>query len=231
MSAELAQTILIAIAGIGFIVWLIALRFLLVTSRMTRTVDAPTTEDLSVSESRAGNCFFGSADVEGEPDALIEKALGLLAKMSALGPGAFGPLKIVERSKDRIVFEKTGLAGAAPAYAGGYRQGIFRFAALGKNRTRIDYAIEFDQGRWMLGLGWAFQMVGLLVLSVGCWVVYNFCVTSPDPNVRVQSVQMVQASHFLWPPFLLGGLYRQRRNAVYSAFDALVHNLPYYSAG
>src|SRR4029077_9926310 len=120
MSTETAQAVLIASAGIGIVVWLIALRFLLVTSRMARMVAASPTEELGSFEQRAENRLFGSADVEGEPSALMEKALGLLAKMSALGPGSLGPLKIVERTNDRVVFEGTGLGSAGQ----GFRQGI-----------------------------------------------------------------------------------------------------------
>ena len=42
-----------------------------------------------------------------------------------------------------------------------------------------------------------------------------------------QAVQMAQVVHFLWPPFLFGGLYRQRRRVAEEGFDRLLHNLPF----
>jgi len=39
---------------------------------------------------------------------------------------------------------------------------------------------------------------------------------------------MLQVVHFLWPPFLFGGLYRRGRSAVREAFEVMIHNLPYY---
>jgi hypothetical protein len=79
-----------------------------------------------------------------------------------------------------------------------------------------------------LWLGGLFQAAGLLALVVGCWAVYTYVASSPDPAVRWQTFQMAQAVHFLWPPFLCGGLYRRGARAVAAQFEALAHNLPYY---
>jgi hypothetical protein len=40
---------------------------------------------------------------------------------------------------------------------------------------------------------------------------------------------MVQAVHFLWPPFLFGALTRRARRAVATQFEALVNKLPYHN--
>ena len=117
-----------------------------------------------------------------------------------------------------------------PFYGGWYRQGRLMFEPLGADRTRIDYAIEVSPARWLLVLGWLFQASGLIALIVGCWLVYTFCVSSPRPELRWQTIQMVQAAHFLWPPFLFATLYRQRRKWVLTSFEALVQNLPYAEA-
>ncbi len=81
--------------------------------------------------------------------------------------------------------------------------------------------------RWLLWLGALFQAAGLIALVVGCWAVYTYIVCSRDPNVRWQTMQMIQVCHLLWPPFLLGALYRRGRREVVSRFEALAHNLPY----
>jgi hypothetical protein len=41
------------------------------------------------------------------------------------------------------------------------------------------------------------------------------------------ALQMMQAIHFVWPPFLFAQLSRQPVKAIRSQFEALVNNLPY----
>jgi hypothetical protein len=227
MSTELAQGVLTVITGLGFIVWLVALQFLIVTYRIGKT--HPETDALPSPEQPPGNWLFGSVEVEGQLGALMDRAVSLLVKLGSFHPGAFGPLKIVERTQSRIGFERIGPAAGMQSYGAWYRRGLLSFTALDPGRTRIDYAVEQTPARWLLGLGWAFQTAGLVALTVGCWAVATFCVPSPDPAVRAQTVQMIQVIHFLWPPFLCAGLYRQRKTAVLSQWEALVHNLPYHA--
>ena len=42
-----------------------------------------------------------------------------------------------------------------------------------------------------------------------------------------QTFQMLQAIHFLWPPFLFGYLYRKWWSAAGAALETMVHNLPH----
>jgi hypothetical protein len=91
----------------------------------------------------------------------------------------------------------------------------------------VDYAIAIPQGRVLLVLGAVFQLLGLIALVGGFFAIVTWVVPNPDPGVRAQSVQMMQVVHFLWPPFLLGGLYRMRRRTVQARFEILVNNLPY----
>jgi len=72
------------------------------------------------------------------------------------------------------------------------------------------------------------QLLGLVALGVGFWLIRTCVVTHPNPGVRAQAVQMVQAVHFLWPPFLCGALYRRGRSTIRNGFEVLIHNLPYY---
>jgi hypothetical protein len=83
-----------------------------------------------------------------------------------------------------------------------------------------------NQG-WLLWLGGLFQAAGLVALVTGAWAVYTFLASSPVPAARWQTFQMLQAGHFLWPPFLSGALYRRGTTAVAAQFQALAHNLPY----
>ncbi len=223
MSTEAAQLTLAAITLVGTVVWLISLQFLVLTYRKGKSRQSASAFSLDNPEQLPDDWFLGSADVDGQPSALLDKAVAILARQSALQPGAFGPLKITERTASRVAFERVGPMLAHQPF----HQGRLMFTSLGNARTRIDFAVELARGRWLLRLGWAFLAAGFLALSLGCWAIYVFCVSSNNPAVRVQAVQMVQCVHFLWPPFLFGGLYRHRMNSVLSSFEALVHNLPY----
>ena len=79
----------------------------------------------------------------------------------------------------------------------------------------------------MLVGGAAVLMLGLIALVVGFLVMQTYVISSPNPAVRGQVFQMCQVVHFLWPPFLFGGLYRKKFSVVRAGFDTLVHNLPY----
>jgi hypothetical protein len=70
-------------------------------------------------------------------------------------------------------------------------------------------------------------VAGLVALVGGGWAAYTFLASSPNPAARGQTLQMLQAVHFLWPPFLFGALYRWGNSAVAGQFDAFAHNLPY----
>ena len=108
-----------------------------------------------------------------------------------------------------------------------FRQGELRFTSLRAGRTRVEWAVEPVNMRWLLWLGGAFQVVGLFGLVVGCWAVDTYFASSPAPARRWQTLQMLQAVHFLWPPFLFGALYRSGARAVAAQFEALANNLPF----
>ena len=73
-----------------------------------------------------------------------------------------------------------------------------------------------------------FLVLGVIALVTGFVLVNTLVVPNRDPAVRGQTLQMLQVGHFLWPPFLFGGLYRRQYTAVRARFDTLIHNLPYY---
>jgi hypothetical protein len=225
MSVEAAEVLLAVITAIGLAVWISALQFLWTTTRMGKSAAAPTSDGAVLHDQLPANWFVGSLEIDGEPNALIDRVVSILVKTSSFSPGALGPLKIKERTNDRIVFEHPGFG--IPQQGILFRQGRLMFAAAGTKRTHIDYALELTSGRWLLVLGWGFQMAGFLALAIGFWVVYNFCVLNLNPVIRIQTLQMLQTVHFLWPPFLFGGLYRQRRNLVLGSFETLLNNLPY----
>jgi hypothetical protein len=52
-------------------------------------------------------------------------------------------------------------------------------------------------------------------------------IPSPNPSVRGQAIQMVQAVHLLWPPFLCAALARHPGRMIQARVSAMIHNLPY----
>jgi hypothetical protein len=215
MTTETAQVILVSVTTLASAVWLIGLWFLVASYRTGRTEQLP--DHFSHSEQLPKNWFLGSVEVDGQPGALVEQAASLLVRAGS------GSLKIVERTADRLAFEQIGLTPL-----GLPKQGQLRFTSVGSGRTRIDYAVEPPGLRLLLWLGGIFQACGLVALVAGGWAISEYCVPSPDPNIRAQAVQMLQVAHFLWPPFLCGALYRHRRRALTNQFDFLVRNLPHY---
>jgi hypothetical protein len=227
MDTETARFALYAITAIGFVVWLAAAQFVAASVRSEREAARRAMSGFGLDEARSERLLVGRAEVEGQPAALAAKAASALAE-SWRGP--LGPLKILARADDRLVFEGAGQdAAGRPAWQFVGR-GQMQFARLGPTRTAIDYVVEFSGGQRLLRWAKVFILLGLVALVVGCTLMFTLIVSNPNPTVRAQTFQMVQAVHFLWPPFLFAGLYRMVRRMVRVAFDAFVHNLPYRGA-
>lgn len=219
MDTEAAQIVLGVIVAIGAVFWLTGLQFLTGSTRAVKS-SQPDESDPPFTESR--NRLAGTAEVDGQPSVLAIKAASLLARNSP-----FGPVKIVEKADDRIKFERLGPGIANQPAARWFRQGDLRFVTAGRGRCRIEWAVELAKMGWLLLWGLLFQVFGLVALVVGGWAIYTYVVSSPDPAVRWQTLQMLQVGHFLWPPFLFGSLYRRGRREVAAQFEALANNLPF----
>jgi len=218
MNLELHYLILFALAAVALIVWILGLLFLLATMRRTAASSA-WGEDDEIIDTAGHVTVRGSAEVEGAPAALAAKAAGHLAQH---GAATLGPVKILEQTDNRLVFE------AMPHLGGRFvRRGVLDFHGKPSSRTQIDYAILIPIRYGLLVAAWIVQVVGLLVLVVGFPVMLLWVAPHPNPAVHWQSVQMLHVMHFLWPPFLFGGIYRRVQTHVRSTFDSLVHNLPY----
>jgi hypothetical protein len=225
MDIATARILWAVIVGIGVIVWLAALQYLLNSYRLASRSEAASADLAGVAP---GNWVVGSTEVEGRPETLIPRATSILVKENSMGC-----LKIVEQTAERIHFEAPGVLLAtgprtAPMQAM-FRQGQLRFAAQGSGRTRIDYAVELSRSmRGLLMAAAIVQAVGLVVLVVGGWAVFTFFASADNPALRWQTFQMGQVIHFLWPPFLCAKLYRTFRAAAAARLETFVHNLPYY---
>jgi hypothetical protein len=216
MPPEVAQQVIFAITAVGFVVWLCSLSFLLKSAQML-----PSGSQNEIDEPTARKWITGCAEVEGIPKALAAKAAAILAS------GNLGALRIVEKTDDKIVFERLNPGMGKQPPGRWFRRGEIRFTSLGQNRTQVHWTVEPVSGRWLLGVGGIVQGLGLVGLIVGGWAMSTYIAPSPDPAVRWQSLQMLQVVHVLWPPFLFGGLYRRGVRGVKSGFEALANNLPY----
>jgi hypothetical protein len=224
MGTEVARIVLAAITAAGAVAWLAGLRFLLASSRIRRDRHQEDVAEAGFTGEGREGWLSGSAEVEGEANTLATRAATVLAKGSLQ---AIGLVKILEKADDLVRFERAG-AGVANQPAGQwFRRGELRFTSLRPGRTRVEWAVEPVNMRWLLWLGGAFQVVGLFGLVIGCWAIDTYIASSPDPAVRWQTLQMLQAVHFLWPPFLFGALYRSGARAVAAQFEALANNLPF----
>jgi hypothetical protein len=219
---QTAQLILYAVTVLAAVVWLSGLRFLVASARM---LPSPSAEQLDFDDAPPPTRICGTTEVESEPTELASKAAIVLAKGS-IGP--LGQLRIVERTEDRVIFDGTVVQAGNPALGQYVRRGELRFTSATPGRTRIDYAVEVCSGRGLLWGGAVFQILGLIALVAGFWLIRTYVVPNPNPAVRGQTLQMLQVCHFLWPPFLFAGLYRKRHNALRSALATFAQNMPYY---
>ena len=224
MDAQSAELLLYAITAIGASVWLVALQFLIRSfpSVAARAADQP----LNVEERPPANWICGGAEVEGQPAQLIDKAI--VALLTEKPFGGVGPVKILERSDNRIVFE--GVSDSSRNHPARIRHAEIRFTPTHQDRTRIAYAAQLSDAPWLLWLGLAFQGLSLVALVAGFGLIRILVIPDPDPAVRWQTVQMLQVANVLWPTFLFAGLYRRGRRVVRDGLDLMVYNLPYHDA-
>jgi hypothetical protein len=217
MTAAAAEMLLYAITAVAVAAWVAGLEFLVATVRKGKKGAA---ELATLGDPPPANLIYGSAEVEGNAAALSQRAAAVLAAKS---------VRISERTDEKIVFETPkeiipGQTFNLPALSG-----QLLFTALTAQTTRVDYAVAKPHVRALLILGFVFVALGIAAIVTGFLLIYFLAVKSPSPAVRWQTVQMVQVVHFLWPPFLFGGIYRKSVSLVKVQFDTFIHNLPFLS--
>jgi hypothetical protein len=228
MNLEAAEFVFYGITAVVVVVWLLALQFMLNTSRRQKTAAEQQQELQQLGTAPPENLLAGSAELAGAPGELAAKAAAFLAKQ---GTVMLGPVKILEQTAERVVFEGMQGMGQNPGGMGClFSRGELRFTPVAQNRTRVNYAVDVPPRSWLLSCGWLFVGLGLLAIVTGFLLIQLYVVNAANPGLRWQSVQMIHAGHFVWPPFLFGGIYRKFRTYVRTGFDTLVHNLPYHQA-
>ncbi|HLW67121.1 MAG TPA: hypothetical protein VKS79_17540 [Gemmataceae bacterium] len=195
--------------------WLAGFWFLVWCYRSTAAQPEQTVNELGESDPAAKDWLRGSVEIEAPIHGLADKLAQVLVKISS------GSLSVSERTQDRLSFQRVG-----PAVGGLPERGEIQFSSLNNNRTQAEYAVQVRGYRGLLWGGAICQALGLVALVVGGWAVHTYAVQSQDPEVRAQSLQMLQIAHFLWPPFLFAGLYRARRRMQANQMWFLLRSLP-----
>ena len=211
--------VLYAITALAVIVWLSALRFVLSVSRRVQSPTDFLQDDDDFVATEDQDTVRGTVEVAGRAADLAPKAAGYLAKQ---GAAMLGHVKILEQTDTRVAFE------ALPHMGGRFvARGVLDFNELPSGRTQIDYTVLIPKRQGLLRAAWIFLVLGLNVLVIGFVVMYVWVAPHPHHAIRWQTFQMLHVFHFLWPPFLLAGLYRRVQTHVRNTFETFVHNLPY----
>lgn len=218
MDSGIANLILNGIAIAAIVVWVFGLRFLTLAVREEKRGE---TDGPIPNEPAPKNIVYGSAELEGAAAELSRRAAAILAEKG---------VRITERTDERIVFGSTAGNTAGQPLGWFAFRGQIRFTPQTAATTRADYALTVPTLWFLPPLGYAFQALGLAAIIAGYLLIRLYVVDSNDPAVRWQTIQMVQVVHFLWPPFLIGVLYRKPRQTIQSSFETFIHNLQYVHA-
>lgn len=218
MSADAAHIVLLVITAAAVALWALGLYTVVgaYQARRRRSIDETSSDNLPTT----GDWIVGAADVELPAAVCATRAAAALARGDQ-----FGPVKILEKSDDRLVFEKLG--PATHPVGRWVQRGLLRLSPTGTGRCRIGWAAELGNMTWLLLLAGLFQVLGVVAIVGGYGLVATYVVASPLEAVRWQVFQMLQTIHFLWPPLLFASLYRRGRREVAAQFEALVNNLPF----
>lgn len=227
MDTQTATLTLAAIVAGAFFIWLMGVQYRRIATMNNPTPDDPTLEEFHLPEGTSkGDWLLGQLEVQGDPERLVENTSALLVRQ---GASSFGPIKILEKSKNQLQFEIVGPAVMSQHHhTKWFQHAVLRFTSRGGNSTRIDYAVELAPLRFLIGIATVIQILGLAILLAGAWFIYTFVVSSPQEAIRWQTLQMLQIIHLLWPPFLFIILYRRGREEIKARLEAFLTNLPYY---
>ena len=221
MDIQTAQYVLGGLTAVLLAVWISALLFTWRTSARSTADDEPLPADYAAGSD--GRVVRASAELPVSADELARKAARLLAQQGKLGL----PLRVVDVTTDTVRFEASGPVGPH-----GIRSGEAHYRPVGPELAAAECSVVVrPPGRVMLRLAAGFLVLGLVAIATAVALIDAYVVHSPNPNLRAQVFQVLQAIHFVWPPFLFAGIYRGQRSAqeilARRLLDGLTHNLPY----
>lgn len=226
MEVEQAQSALnIITVGVG-ILWIIGTWYVARAARVGKVSCLPEPQPVLVHDVTVPRAVVGTDDIEGPPAENQAQAVRALAT----GVGHhLGNVRIAEEAPGYVRFE--GARGVKGSRGSGLSlgQGELWFSLQTGHTTHVDYAVEVTAGGPLISLARIVNVLGLIAIVIGYLAISKWIIPSPFAETRAQVFQMLQTIHFLWPPFLLAGLYQYQHAAVAGAVETFVHNLPYLS--
>lgn len=160
----------------------------------------------------------GEVEIPSGPDAIVQRTIAVLAEARAGSPFAGSVIEHAGRGEVRWRTNSGALR----------HRGVVRATGIAQ-QSRVVYGIEYT-GR-LLTFGTAFVAFGAVVIAVLFWMLRQYVLASPDAGVRAQVIQMVQAVHVLWPPFLFVGLARTLRRTLAKEVLRTLQHVPHAAAG
>lgn len=212
MATETARTLLLVILVLGFACWLAGALYLRAVRRDPLGLGP---EALERTGERGG--LAREFELAVPLDELLERATRALADTTAVGSrgGMSGPARIVSRARDQLVFTHRAL---------GIEEGRIRLTRLGPERTRARLEVRLGAIRHLLTAGLWVSGASLLALVLGYLLLDARVAAAEDAALRMQSWQLVQSVHLLWPPFLFAALYRYRTRFALEHVETLLRN-------
>lgn len=212
MDPVVTKLVFAGIMSVAAVVWVISLRLALQLKALPPPdVDpfAPFTAEptgATTSDIRSSNlpAIQGQRTVQGSPESV---SAALARAMAQTGyPGLFSRLfTIDEHTAQRLVIRKTGPLVCNQPTGMYFSELEFQFVSQGENRVLVTYQIGFKRLRRQLRRTALILIlgVGLPVISILGSLIWLLVVSHPNPFVRWQVLQSLQAVHVLWPPFLV----------------------------
>lgn len=211
---ETAKELFFAIAVPMWAAWLFGTWFAL------KRVSPATAPEVLADDPAARDVLAGEVEIKGDAETVSKKIAGEL--IGAASAGGMSGIRITERTRERIAFEKMkGFGGLMP-----FDSGLVTLATEG-DRVRVRYAVSqrrFAKVMRIVTYLVCFLYGGAIVTLVPI-LVWKYAVHGASAAARAQVLQTIQMAHGVWPPFLVGFLsgYLAKRAARF--FDTLLANL------
>ena len=157
-----------------------------------------------------GSAAVGATELPGSPAEVTRQTAAALSGARAGGPLAAVVLDAVD---DEQIAWHTGT---------GLKHRGRLWATPGGPGTRVVWEVHTTNtlltvGRWVSALA-------LLVIAGLYWALQTYALPSPHAAVRGQVLQMLQAIHVLWPPFLFGVLAIVLRRRLLAEIERVIGN-------
>lgn len=218
MSEETARIIVYAIAGLGTVIWLVALfmakRAFASPVRLDAGPAVPQQERQEKNELETANTQH--TWVEGTIDQLMPK----LVRQVTTSASADG--MILERTTDTLVFEVNSPAGSNQLSR---FRALVRFHQVQPNQCEMVYTLENQSPAYLPIVAGLFLVLGATAIIVTVGAMEAWVIPNPNMGVRGQVFQTFQIVHLIWPPFLFITIKNQFKKNSERCLQKIVNNL------